>query len=395
VTTTRHTILIVDDESDVVRSVKDLLRLDYRVLGATRGEDAIRMMEEEEIHVVMSDQRMPNMSGVELLGRVRGRYPDAIRLLFTGYADMKAVIDAINTGHVYRYITKPWDPDELQAVIRDACEHFDLLVQRRELTDALRAKNAELERVNDELREANELKTAFIQVASHELRTPLTILTGLTNLAARAPDAPPPLRDTVKRIDAAAGRMRQLVDQILTMLSCQRFELVLRRAPVDVADLCRQAAEDVRPFAERRGQQLATELSADVGVAPLDAAKVRDAVTHLLLNAVKFTPDGGRITLSADRTGSGGSGDGDAVRVRVADTGVGIDPKHLPLMFKPFFTGFDVSRHSSGTFEFGRQGLGLGLSVVKAFVEMQGGTVTVESTPGKGATFTVTLPAGG
>src|SRR3954468_2123283 len=116
----RHTILVVDDEPDVVKSVQDLLRFDYRVLGATRAEDGLQIMDREEVHVVMSDQRMPDMTGVEFLNRLRERYPDTTRLLFTGYADIKAVIEAINEGNVYRYITKPWDPDELQTVIREA-----------------------------------------------------------------------------------------------------------------------------------------------------------------------------------------------------------------------------------------------------------------------------------
>ena len=94
----RHTILVVDDEPDVVKSVQDLLRLDYRVLGATRASEGLRLLESEEVHVVMSDQRMPEMPGVQFLNRVRGEYPEAIRLLFTGYADIKAVIDAINQG---------------------------------------------------------------------------------------------------------------------------------------------------------------------------------------------------------------------------------------------------------------------------------------------------------
>ena len=80
----RHTILVVDDEADVVQSVQDLLRLDYRVLGATRASDGIRILKEQEVHIVMTDQRMPEMTGVEFLRQVRGDYPDAIRLLFTG-----------------------------------------------------------------------------------------------------------------------------------------------------------------------------------------------------------------------------------------------------------------------------------------------------------------------
>src|SRR5580693_8296180 len=129
----RHTILVVDDEPDVVKSVQDLLRLDYKVLGATRASEGIRMLEKEEIHVVMSDQRMPEMTGVQFLNHIRGEHPEAIRLLFTGYADIRAVIDAINQGNVYRYITKPWDPDELQTVIREACERFDLIADRKQL----------------------------------------------------------------------------------------------------------------------------------------------------------------------------------------------------------------------------------------------------------------------
>src|SRR3954453_15776789 len=156
----RHTILVVDDEADVVKSVKDLLRLDYRVLGTTRAAEAMEILEKEEVHVVMTDQRMPEVTGVELLSPVRGEHPDAIRLLFTGYADIRAVIDAINQGNVYRYITKPWDPDELQTVIREACQRYDLLVERKRLLEILQQQNRELERANAELRRSNELKQA-------------------------------------------------------------------------------------------------------------------------------------------------------------------------------------------------------------------------------------------
>src|SRR6266550_4107204 len=159
----RHSILVVDDERDVVQSVKDLLRLDYDVFTATKAADGLKILEERPIDVIMSDQRMPEMTGVQFLQHVKAPHPDATRLLFTGYADIHAVIDAINQGNVYRYITKPWDPDELQTIIREACERHDLIVQRRVLMD-------QLEKTNAELREANDLKAAFIQVASHELR---------------------------------------------------------------------------------------------------------------------------------------------------------------------------------------------------------------------------------
>src|SRR5437660_94492 len=155
----RHTVLVVDDEADVVQSVQDLLRLDYRVLGATRAADALALLQQEEVHIVMTDQRMPGMTGVEFLRQVRGQHPDAIRLLFTGYADIKAVIDAINRGNVYRYITKPWDPDELQAVVRDAVERHDLIAERQRLITELERANEELVRINAELGATSALKS--------------------------------------------------------------------------------------------------------------------------------------------------------------------------------------------------------------------------------------------
>jgi signal transduction histidine kinase len=384
----RHTILVVDDEADVVTSVQDLLRLDYRVLGATRAQEGLQILHDLEVHVVMTDQRMPGMSGVEFLRRVRAEQPEAIRLLFTGYADIKAVIDAINQGNVFRYITKPWDPDELQTIIRQAADQYDLLVERRKLLTELQNKNQELQAANTELQQANELKDAFIKVASHELRTPLAILLGLTELALRSAEVPEPVQGWLHSIHKASLRLNHLVTQLLKMLLADCFERPLERSPTDLAALLHTAADDVQPFVQQRRQQLSLKLAGDLGTLNVDAAKIRDSIDHLLLNAVKFTPDQGTVQLSARRTEDHGA------EIQVTDTGVGIEPDALAHIFDPFFTRFDVSRHASGSFEFNRRGLGLGLSLVKAFVEMHGGSVEVASAPGHGSTFTVRLPRG-
>jgi signal transduction histidine kinase len=383
---TRHSILVVDDEPDVVQSVHDLLRRDYRVLGATRAREGISILAQEEVDVVMSDQRMPDMTGVELLHHVRETHPATTRLLFTGYADIKAVIEAINRGNVYRYITKPWDAAELQAVIRDAAERHDFIVERQRLLTELQEKNEELTRSNAELAEASALKSNFIQVATHELRTPLAILLPLTYLAVRTPEAEEPLRGWLNMIATATDRLRHQVDQLTTMLAVERFDRPLVRLPVPLAALLREASNDIEPLVALRGQVLAREYDDGLGTVVVEASKIRDCLNHLLLNAIKFTPDGGRITLAATRTADG------SAEIRVTDTGIGIDRTSLRHVFEPFFTALDVSGHSSGIFEFDRRGLGLGLAVVKAFVEMHGGRVGVESELRQGSTFTVTLP---
>ncbi len=134
---TKPPILIVDDEEEILHSLRGLLRMAYEVHTATNGHEAHKILEQEPIHVILSDQRMPEIEGVELLSQARGERPGAIRVLFTGYTDVKAVIKAINQGQVFRYLTKPWDPDELQAVLREAFAEYDRQAEQRRLFMAL------------------------------------------------------------------------------------------------------------------------------------------------------------------------------------------------------------------------------------------------------------------
>ena len=145
------------------------------------------------------------------------------------------------------------------------------------------------------------------------------------------------------------------------------------------------AVEDVAPFVELRRQRLVREWTADMGSMAIDAPKIRDAINHLLLNAIKFTPDGGTITVRVSRDDGG-------AQISIIDSGSGIDEEELKRYGEAFFTGYDVTKHSSGTYEHGRRGLGLGASVVKKFVEMHGGNVQVTSKVGTGTTATITLP---
>jgi signal transduction histidine kinase len=382
----KHCLLVVDDEPDLVHSVMDLLRFDYRVLGATRAAEGLRILEREQVHIVMSDQRMPEMTGVDFLMRLRDSHPEVVRLLFTAYADIKAVIDAINQGSVYRYITKPWEPQELQAVLRQAAEHYELLSERRQLLAELQEKNRQLEAANQDLRQANEMKKAFIKVASHELRTPLTIVLGLSDLARRTEGLEPTMAHWLERIYAGSVRLTERVDLMIKLLLADRFERALARRDVALSPLLRSAADDVATFVKQRRQTLEVDAPPELGTVAVEEDKLRDSVFQLLINAVKFTPDSGSIRLTARRLEDG------SAEIRIADSGVGIDADCLPHIFEPFFTRFDVSRHSSGVFEFERRGLGLGLTMAKTFIEMHGGRLRAESTPGKGTTFTITLP---
>ena len=141
---TRHCLLIIDDEPHVCDSVHDLLRREFRVLKAHSADEGYKIMQEEEVHIVMSDQRMPQITGVELLTKVKARHPKAIRMLFTGFADLESIIAAINQGHIYQFMKKPWQPEELIAAVRQAAVEFARLEDMAHEREHLVAEVSEL-----------------------------------------------------------------------------------------------------------------------------------------------------------------------------------------------------------------------------------------------------------
>lgn len=138
-------ILYVDDEQNNLTAFKATFRRDFTVYTAISAEEGKKLLENETVHILITDQRMPVMTGVEFLESILDRYPDMIRILLTGYTDIEAVIDAINKGQVYRYITKPWDETELRITIKNAFEVYSLKKENKELLKKLKRANEQLE----------------------------------------------------------------------------------------------------------------------------------------------------------------------------------------------------------------------------------------------------------
>lgn len=138
------TILYVDDEENNLFSFKATFRIKYNVLTALSGDGALAILEKNLVHIIVTDQRMPEMTGVEFLEKVLEKYPDPMRILLTGYADMDAVVDAVNKGKIFHYLAKPWDEDELDLTIQSAYAKY---LERAQLKET----NAKLEVSNDQL----------------------------------------------------------------------------------------------------------------------------------------------------------------------------------------------------------------------------------------------------
>ncbi len=141
----KNTILIVDDEPNVLKSLKRLLfDTEYHVLTAPTAEDALALFETSQIDLIISDYRMPGMNGVQLLSAVKERYPETIRIILSGYADVESIVEAINDGHVYKFLAKPWNDQELLTTIQRSFEHHTLQQENLQLLYELRRANTEL-----------------------------------------------------------------------------------------------------------------------------------------------------------------------------------------------------------------------------------------------------------
>jgi signal transduction histidine kinase len=385
----RHTLLIVDDEPDVLDSLRHLFHRHYVVRTATSARDALELLQKDPagVHLILSDQRMPGMTGDEFLARARELAPEAIRLLFTGYADIQAVSNAINRGGIFRYILKPWDAAELESILRQAAEQYDLLAERRRLLKELQEANTQLVHANVQLAEADQLKTAFLEVASHELNTPITIVQGLAELLQLMnPERPGAEKEILRQLTDSTRQLAKLVANMLKLQAAGDYRNALQTEPTDLAGLLRAAVGRVQPFLSARQMTVQDEIAGDLGRFEVDADKLSDVFLNVLTNAIKFSPDRGQITVAARLAGP------DEAEIEVADRGIGLEPRALARLFSPFFTEFDPRHHSSGEYEFGRRGLGLGLYLVKTFVELHGGHVAAASAPGEGTRVTIRLP---
>src|SRR5690348_552861 len=248
--------------------------------------------------------------------------------------------------------------------------------------------NARLERAVARLEELDRLKSNFLATMSHELRTPLTSVIGYTEMMAEGLAGPvtPDQREYLATILSKADQLLGLITAVLDVASLDTGPLSLEKSPLQLGDIVASEVATFAPQADRRGIAIQLELRGD-GLVVGDRKKIRQVVSSLLSNAVKFTPDRGRVGVAL-RHGplAPGAEEAPAVQLVVSDSGIGISRDQVAKIFEPFF-----QVDSSSTRAFG--GTGLGLTLAKAYVEAHGGRIWVDTAPGQGSTFTATFPA--
>lgn len=366
--------LLVDDLEENLLSLDALLRRDGLVLLKARsGDEALELLLQHDVALALVDVRMPGLNGFELAELMRGnertrRVP--IIFVTAGNEDSQRRFRGYEAGAV-DFIHKPIEPDILRT---KADVFFELYRQRQQLAE----QRDELKAYSDALKEADRQKDEFLATLAHELRNPLVPLRYGLDLLRRNPDGEnaADIRDTM---DRQLVHLVRLIDDLLDVSRVSLGKIELRKERIQVAEAVRAALDASRPAINAANHSLMV----DVPVNPLwleaDLTRLAQVVGNLLSNATKYTPDGGKISLSVDAVD-------DKAVITVSDTGIGIAADIQSKVFE-LFTQAD-HRHDRA-----RGGLGIGLALVKRLVEMHGGSVEATSAgAGAGSAFIVRLP---
>ena len=176
----QHTILCVDDEDNILHSLKRLLRKEgYRFLTALSGEEGLKILSENDVHLLISDHRMPGMSGTEFLAKVREKHPDVLRVILTGYTEVDSITESINKGNIYKFFLKPWSDQNLKLEIRQALEQYDLIQANKRLHEKVLEQNEELKRINENLESLVQERTKDLEIQNQALELSHSILEDL------------------------------------------------------------------------------------------------------------------------------------------------------------------------------------------------------------------------
>ena len=173
----KHTILCVDDEENILHSLKRLLRKEgYRFLTASSGEEGLKLLKENDVHLVITDQRMPEMSGTEFLAKVKDKHPAVLRVVLTGYTDVDSITESINKGHIFKFFLKPWNDQNLKLEIKQALEQYDLIQANKGLNAKVVEQNEELKKINENLERLVQERTKDLEIQNQALELSHAIL---------------------------------------------------------------------------------------------------------------------------------------------------------------------------------------------------------------------------
>jgi signal transduction histidine kinase len=353
-------ILVVDDEP-LIRSLCTRVLKGYRILIAESGEKALQLLDREAVDVVLTDVKMPGMSGLDLLRAIKEKDPAVVVVVMTGYADKEVILQALKAD-ADDFISKPVNLLQLKTTI-------DKVLEKKALQEQL-----------VHLKHMDRLKSDFLGLISHKLKTPVTSISlFIQNLVRNMVDPhDPSFRRMLDMILKESNYLGYLIQDLLLY-----SEVILQDRPIglediDLRELALAVLAEKKPMAEEKGVLLLHTLPETWPTMKLDRQKIGFVLHALMDNAVKFTPPGGTILLA-------GRVEADEVTIVISDTGPGIPAEELPKIWEKFY---QVDPDRTGQV----RGFGLGLHYARQFVQNHGGSLHLKSAQGFGTEAIITLP---
>lgn len=365
----RYGLLLVDDEMFNLTTLAGLLEDEYKVMTAASGAEALKLLADPaqaaQIQVIISDQRMPGMSGVELLTEAQKQAPAIKRVLLTGYTDVEAIVSAINDASVYKYVRKPVDSHELRLTLARALESWQLEQDHSALLEQLRQA---LEKIS--LLDADKLE--FLRYLAHEMNTPLNWLS-VTQVVDRE-ELAEDLQEIMGFVDSGQERLRRLVEAVLRYFQVAALDTAPGHDQVDLPVLLRER------LAAHCGSVTTTLRQPETLTLQSDAALLGELLDHLLENACTHASLEAQptVTVTLEALPQGGA------ILQVHNSGAGLEPERLASLFRPFRYGSDH----------GERGFGISLATAKALSVALGGALQADCAGAEaGITISLQLPA--
>ena len=366
-------ILVVDDEPGIRSGVTRILEnfqvsypfmdedFEFEVLEASTGEDAIKLLLSRELDILLLDNKLPGIQGVEVLEFISKNQIDVVVIMITSYASLELAVRATRQG-AYDFVPKPFTPKELRSTIETVTKQLFLKRMTRKMN-----------------LEGRQVRFQFLSVLSHELKAPLNTVEGYLRMMQEKKSGEF-IADYLEMIDRSLFRIQGMRNLIMDMLDLTRLESGKKsRAiePVKISEIARLSIDAFQPMSIQKSVEMYLNCQQEA-IIMADKKEIEIALNNLISNAIKYNKDGGRVDVNI------GIENNHAI-IKVSDTGIGMRPEDVNRLFEDFVRiRTDETRDISGS--------GLGLSIVKKILDVYGATIQVESQPGEGSSFSIIFP---
>jgi len=366
-------VLVVDDEPGIRSGIHRILSkfsvnfpfleddIEYDLSEASTGEEAIEMIKQNPVDIVLLDNKLPGIQGVEVLDFIKSNYPNTLVVMITSYASLELAVNATNKG-AYDFVPKPFTPQELKTSMEGITKHLFLKRMTKKLN-----------------KEGKQIRFQFLTLLSHELKAPLSAIEGYLHIMQER-QAGDEIAAYDKMIDRSLERIKGMRNLIMDLLDLTHIDSGKMKREVktqDIVPIIITSMDTVLPFAVQCDVEVVGHWNPEI-MMDADSDEMEIVLNNLLSNAVKYNKPGGKVFLDMAVVGEN-------LVITVKDTGIGIEDEDIARLFDEFMRVKSAqTKHISGS--------GLGLSIVKRIVKMYNGTISVGSVLGEGTTFTVLLP---